>query len=281
MTSILFTGKHPPGGRHDKGGVKTWIETLTDMARWRGYDVHVWGPEFPLPDRDFDHVVLSNGGACADARHLSRSVLGVSHGIIPAEAPLPGLYTVYTSEEVRDHWGGTGPILRQPIDLSFWRPRSTGEPQALPRLLQWSYRRPLTHLRDAAVSLGLEPLHLQSASPERAREEFLQAQCVLATGRGALEAMACGIPTVICDRRGYQGELLDPATFGSMRRNYSGRGGQTPTAATIAKEVSTALRIEPELYRYHVEREHDSRVIFRQLEGLIHDPATHHDRSPA
>jgi hypothetical protein len=87
---------------------------------------------------------------------------------------------------------------------------------------------------------------------------------VLATGRAALEAMACDVPVVICDHRSaYQGPLMDLDIDGSMTRNYSGRGGETPTIENVRAAIEHA--IDSGGKREHVLKHHDVRHVVDQL----------------
>lgn len=253
---ILMAGKHPPGGRRPIGGVQTWIATVAHELRRTGHEVIIWGPEWPLPAGRFDLGILANlkhTGAALDV--CARSVK-VSHGIIPDEAGGDGW--VFTSEEVRGKWG-TGPIIRQPMDLNFWKP-DCGPVKYLTR---HSYRGGLDYLEDFAHAMGLAYRQLRSERPEEVRSVLQQSAVVIATGRAAVEAMACGVPVVIADDREYQGPLLDFDPVDAMTRNYSGRGGIVPTQRDMKKAIGAAL--DRGSLRFHVERHHDVRKIAEEL----------------
>jgi hypothetical protein len=151
----------------------------------------------------------------------------VSHGIIAEEQPPAGVPVVFTSEGVRDFWGSEGTVIGQPIDLAFWTP-------CAPRgndLVRYSYRSGLAWLPSAAQALGMGFRHLRD---------------------------------VICDHRSaYQGPLLDPDTFGSRARNYSGRGGVAPDVRGLIEAVRQAKAGGS--MRGHVQDYHDARVIVDQL----------------
>lgn len=259
---ILLAAKHAPEGSRPIGGVQSWCRTVAAELRRIHHQAVTWGPEQPLPAGEFDLGIVANVGDAGAALGKCARVLVVCHGIIAAEAPPDGLPVVFTSEGVRDHWGGTGPVIRQPIDLSFWAPQS--ETKNRNQLLRYSYRRGLGWLGEVAADLGMTFRHMDGVTHAQAREALSAAACVLATGRAALEAMACGAPVVICDNRNaYQGPLLDPDLCGAMRRNYSGRGGIPPTRDNVAEAVLEAIADGSQ--RSWVEEHHDVREIVPQL----------------
>lgn len=259
-----MAAKHAPQGSLQIGGVQSWCRTVAAELAKHGHRVVTWGPELPLPSGQFDIGIIANAGDTGVALEKCSRVLAVCHGIIPAERPPEGGMTAYTSEGVRAHWGGDGPVLRQPIDLDFWSPVDTDRRY----LTRFSYRRGLDFLPAVAQRLGLEFRHVANLDAAAARDVLRQSACVLATGRAALEAMACGVPVVICDNRSdYQGPLMDLDTLGAMTRNYSGRGGVAPTLENVAEAVQRAMRAGS--LRGHVEAHHDARDVTRKILALI------------
>jgi hypothetical protein len=257
---ILLAAKHAPDGSRPIGGVQSWCRTVAQELRRLGHHAETWGPEQPLRELRFDLGIFANVGDTAAMLPSCGKVLAVCHGIIPAEAPPAGLPVVFTSEGVRDHWRGAGPVVRQPIDLEFWS-RGAGTHA---QLLRYSYRRGLGWLGEVAAGLGMTFRHMGDVTQQDARAALRSAACVLATGRAALEAMACGVPVVICDHRSaYQGPLLDADVRGAMARNYSGRNGVTPTRENVAAAVQDA--IAEGSMRYWIEQHHDVRDIVPQL----------------
>lgn len=254
---ILIAARHPPGGELPIGGVQSWCATVGDELTRQRHEVTFWGPKSRI-NRLFDAGIFANIADTRPALLMCLRHLTVCHGIIPAEKP-PVKDVAFTSEEVRDRWQGDGPIIRQPINLEFWRPEAAQKHL----LLRFSYRKGLDFVPKLAESMGLDYLHIHHASPEEARDAINQAVCVIATGRAAVESMACGAPVVICDDRTYQGPLLDTDTLGAMRRNYSGRGGVAPTEQNVSQAVQAA--IERGSLRAHAEAFHDVRFITEKL----------------
>lgn len=257
---VLLAAKHAPDGVRPIGGVQSWCRTVAAELHRLGHHAETWGPEQALPGLRFDLGIVANAGDTAAALALCDQVLVVCHGIIPAEEPPAGLPVVFTSEGVRGHWRGAGKIIRQPIDLQFWTPGQRQHAQ----LLRYSYRRGLGWLGGIAAGLGMTFRHMDGVTHDAARDSLRSAACVLATGRAALEAMACGVPVVLCDNRSaYQGPLLDPDLCGAMQRNYSGRGGIVPTPENVAEAVLEAMTDGSR--RGWVLAHHDVRDIVPQL----------------
>lgn len=251
---ILIAAKHPPGGKLPIGGVQTWSATVGAELVRLGHAVTFWGPEWRLPAGRFDLGILANVMHTRAAEAVCGRVVRFSHGIIPDEQGGAGFQA--TSEEVRDKWGCDG-VIRQPLDLGFWMPGSG--PRTL--LVRHSYRRGLDCLPRLADALGLSYVHLRADSQEVVRDTLQRAAIVVATGRAAVEAMACGAKVVIADDRRYQGPLLDTDTTGAMTRNYSGRGGAVPDERMMADAIAAARGD----LRGHVEARHDVREIVARI----------------
>lgn len=257
---ILLASKYSPLGNRPIGGVQSWVQTVAVALQRLGHKVTVWSPETSVPAQFWDLGILANHGNTGDIWDRCERRVNVVHGIIPAEAPGPAHSHVFTSEGVRFHWGLPGRIVRQPIDLEYWAPavrRRSG-------LFRYSYRAGLAWLPGMAALMGMPYRHERRLTHDAARTLMQGSACVLATGRAALESMACGAPVVICDHRSaYQGPLMDTDTFGAMTRNYSGRGGVEPTPERLRQAVLDAM--EAGSMRHHVERHHDAAKIAEEL----------------
>ena len=231
--------------------------TLLDELERRGHAVVELSGGSEPPRRRFDLGIFANMGRTWQFEGFCDRVVCVSHGIIEDERPLPGRRTFFVSEGVRDHWGGSGAILRQPIDLSFWRAGDAPRSGAV----RFSYRDTPTICRKAAAALGMSFQQVRSARPNEAQKVLSSAALVFASGRAALEAMACGAPTVIYDHRStYQGPLLDTDLRRQMANSYSGRGGVEPDLDMVVEAARTAWS-----NRDWVEEHHDVRRIVSEL----------------
>jgi hypothetical protein len=266
---ILLAAKHAPHGSRPIGGVQSWCRTVGEELARRGHNIETWGPEQPRPTHEFDLGVIANVSNTGAVLGQCKARLIVSHGIIPAENPHGGQRSegpmVYTSEGVRDHWGGKGTVLRQPIDLMFWSPGLPGPKKYLTR---FSYRGGLQFIPSLARELKLEYRHVRNLDPRAVRDILRRSACVLATGRAALEAMACGAPVVLCDHRSaYQGPLMDLAHTTAATRNYSGRGGITPTLHSVREAIKSSMKHGSR--RRHVEETHNVVDIADQILELV------------
>lgn len=244
------------------GGVQSWIESVAAPMRAWGHEVVTWGRGEPTPPGpQFDLGIFAHWAETSHLMPLCKRWVNISHGPIAPEKPgREADRVLFTSEGVRDHWGVEGDIIRQPIDLSFWSPVQARRIY----LTRHSYRHGLGFVPGIASRLNLKFKHISKAAYRSVRETLRESAVVLATGRAALEAMACGCAVVICDHRHqYQDALLDPDTLGAMERNYSGRGGVTPTPENIETAIRHALKIGS--LRSHVERHHDAKAIAKQL----------------
>ena len=262
---ILFAAGHPPAGDVAFGGVASWVLTISKELSSRGHECVAWGPGKVRPDRRFDVGVIANATMTDRAADWCDRVVVVSHGVIPDENPASDCLTVFTSEEVRDHWGGDGDLIRQPIDLSFWKPKD----QKKSKFVFYSYRAQSAFgLDDLARSLGLEFLWLKGVDAHKARKELQGAALVAASGRSALEAMACEAPTMICDWRPYNGSALVCMGLDSARHfNYSGRGGVSPREIdleTFARETMAFQRPRDYVSEHH----HSSKISSELMEIL-------------
>ena len=263
---ILLAAKHAPHGSRPIGGVQSWCRTVMRELMRRKHEVITWGPEQPVPLGGFDLGIIANSGDTEQAFKWCAKSLNVCHGLIPAERPCDGVPVVYTSEEVRDHWGGDGKVIRQPIDTEFWSPMIRyGESLNLRiHLTRFSYRGGLEFVKAIAEDLQYPYQHVRNLTPEKAREVIRKSACVLATGRAALEAMACDVPVVIVDHRSaYQGPLMDLSVIGAMIRNYSGRGGVVPKIENLRSAIEESIQAGGK--REHVLKHHDVQDVTDQL----------------
>jgi len=259
---IVLASKFVPTGPRPIGGLQSWIKTVRSELERVGHEVVEWQPGFRLEGL-FDLGVVANLKYTRPVLNFCKRSILVSHGIIDAERPESGCdVTAFVSEGVRDHWGMDGPVIRQPIDLQFWRPSDAQRTH----VTRYSYRRAEIHGKACADALGLPYRHIKNASHEQAREILQSSDLVFATGRAALECMACGAPTVIYDHRSaYQGPLMDDGDFArSLENSYSGRGGYEPRVNDVIHEARKQMRMGSP--RGWVERNHDSRVI---VDGLL------------
>lgn len=259
---ILLASKYGPHGKRPIGGVQTWVATVAKELLTMGHEVGLYEGGESEPNMRYDLGIFANFGHTGHMIKRCNQVIQVSHGIIEPERPTyPKV--VFTSEGVRDFWNCEGPILPQPIDLGFWHPAKIGKDK--PYLTRFSYRNGLGFIPEIASDLGLQYIHMKDCKDKENIKDVLQkSACVIATGRAALEAIACSAPVIICDHRGsYQGPLLDRDLMHAMQNNYSGRGGITPTLHNVKHAVKQAIAFGN--MRLHVEQYHDSKRVVEKL----------------
>lgn len=270
---VLLASLHTDEGKQKIGGVQTWNRTILRELVRRGHEVVQCEPRsLSRIKGEFHFGIVANITKFPDGiEHRCMRTVGVSHGIIPAERPVPELVDrqCFVSEEVRMHWRGQGDIVRQPIDLAFWMPGSESEPRQL--MLRHSYRQEDALSRKLAARLRLQYAETGRRSPEEVRRLLRRSALVLATGRAAVEAMACGAPTVIYDhRRDYQGPLLDSRWTGlAAQSNYSGRvlgaDQRAPTLDELETCARKAISFMPQYWRAWARTNHDSVVVAAKL----------------
>lgn len=176
--NILLTALHPAGcPKRPIGGVQSWAATMRDALTAMGHQVDVWGPY--LPERKLGQFDAGLFAHWEHTHHLAdhcQRVKRISHGIVPDEAGR--LAHIYTSEEVRDYWGGFGVILRQPIDLDFWSPLQYN--LRYPLMVKHGYYPGLIDLPSIAVKRGWTYIQTVDADPIECRRLLRQASVVIA-----------------------------------------------------------------------------------------------------
>lgn len=254
---ILLAGLYVPTGKRHFGGVQSWIWTVRRELERLGHDCEEWEPDMELPEGRFDLGIITNQQVTRPVFALCERVVYVCHGVVETDVPLPG--AVFVSEGTRAKWPGfDGPIVRQPIDLDYWSPDPAVQRRGA---IRYSYRRAPTHCAAACEALGIPFRESGTIRRDEARRALQSAEIVFATGRAALEAMACGAKVVIYDhRKSYQGPLLALDIEADMAENYSGRSGFEPTLDDVIVAVRTA---RPS--RGWVEKHHDARKIVQEL----------------
>lgn len=256
---ILIAAKRAPDapGRRN-GGVQTWCQTVANELRRIGHAVDVTGAADMPPVSHYDVGIFANAGHTENLFCYCDRRIVVSHGIVEDERP-PADRCAFTSEGVKRHWGGAGPVIRQPIDTQFWSP----DCRERSGMVRYAARGGLEWLPQTAAEFGMTFTHIRNASHEDAREALRGAAVVLASGRCAVEAMACGAPVVICDDRPYQGPLMGMSLAAQMTENYSGRAGIVPTRENVPGAIMAAIARGS--LRGHVETHHDVRRVVAQL----------------
>jgi hypothetical protein len=263
---IIIAGKFAPDGRRPMGGSQSWIATVAAELEKRGHEVTLWEPGRKARGT-YDLGIIQHLRHTRPVLNFCKRTIQIVHGIIDEERPGNCDVTAYVSEGVRDHWNGDGPIVRQPIDLAFWQQSGRNRGGAI----RFSYRKnALPYAKEACDAMGFEYRQVSDATPDEAREELGRSAIVFASGRAALEAMACGAPTVIYDNRSaYQEPLIGPySPIQNMENSYSGRCGSEPTISRLLVAIEARAKTPKGWFREWVEKFHDVRKIVDQLMAL-------------
>lgn len=253
---ILLAAKYVPTGKRPIGGVQSWIATVRAELERLGHECAEYEPGMAAPGKA-DLGIFANMGLTGEMALRCKRTICISHGIIDEEKPGSADRLFFVSEGVKKKWHRQGSILRQPIDLDFWKPTGARSGGAV----RFSYRGSPTLCREAAGALRMAYRHVRDATPEQARGILGAADIVFASGRAALEAMACGAPTVIYDHRSaYQGPLMGECLPFEMQHSYSGRSGYEPDLAALLAECRVAKPA-----RDWVRMHHDARAIVAKM----------------
>jgi hypothetical protein len=257
---ILLAAKYVPSGPTPIGGVVSWVWTIRRALERAGHAVEEWQPKMPRPAPGFDLGIIANATLTSEAANWCERSIEVCHGFLEGDRPLGTLdRSVFVSESTAAKWSGSGEIVRQPIDLDFWAPLEGAERSGAVR---YSYRRTPTHCEAACERLGLPYRQVGGVSYESARDALRAAKVVFASGRAALEAMACGAKVVIYDhRQTYQPPMLGGCLHDEMPENYSGRAGvANPSIEQVVEAIQRAAH-----WRGWVERNHNAEKIVEKL----------------
>lgn len=261
---VLLAAERVPSGPKPMGGVVSWCWTIRRELERLGHTVEEWQPGMPLDRAPFDLGILANARLTAPvAKHCGR-VVECCHGFLSGDQPNGTLgRLVFVSESTRVRWSMGGDIIRQPIDLDFWHDAGRERGGAV----RYSYRRTETHCKAAAQALGMDYRQVGGVDYETARGALQGAVLVFASGRAALEAMACGARVVIYDHRAtYQAPMLGGSLSEQMPQNYSGRGGKaSPSLDDVIASAEWQMETAPEAFRAWVNEHHDVRQIVQEL----------------
>jgi len=89
-------------------------------------------------------------------------------------------------------------------------------------------------------ALGREAVRAVGRAAD-ARPYVRGAALFVGVSRAALEAMACGVPVVLCGNEGFGGLLTPSELEGAARSNFTARGAKTPTADALLDSVAQII----------------------------------------
>ena len=258
-----------PGGREVRillannelppyGGLGSWTHTIVDELVKRGIEVDVWtagggqyaerigrqtceGELLTRGSYYYDLALVQHGNICEWlienrlAKHNCLTLHGKDyHGDRSCEGA--DSYVTIT-QELADHFGDGWTVINAPIDMAKYKPtRPISDELGVVGLLS-NYRRADPLVRQACELYGCD---FKMIGGNRATWDTVGAintcDLVVAVGRGALEAMACGRSVVIYDDRSYYPACSDgyflPENGAVVRKsNYTGRHFELTTDA--------------------------------------------------
>lgn len=241
------------GNKHLKavGGSETFTYTLIEELQRQGHEVNYFtiqpGEISDRIERDlnvpfatglnYDLIITGQKDTVTAIRekHFTGPLIQICHGALtPGEQPNPeadGFIAI--SEEVQKHLASKGidaPVILNGINCNRFKPKR--KPRKNLKVIASLVQTDEAHemVKAAAYQLGIEVIRLNKYQDKiwNTEKEINKADLVVSLGRGCFEAMACGRPVVIFDKRKYQDQLADgylvPDTFEDfVKNNCSGR----------------------------------------------------------
>ena len=232
------------------GGSETFTYTLIMELKRMGYELEYFtlykgivskkieesGVQFST-QVNYDLILAGQVDTITELRRLKFTgpLIQICHGVLTkGEQPHPDADGyIAISEEVQKHLGALNymaPVILNGIDTTRYRP--TRKLRKIPKVIASLVQTDEAHqlIADAASQLGMEVIRLNKYQDKiwEIEKEINKADIVVSLGRGCYEAMACGRPVVIFDKRRYQASLADgylsPGKFDDLvRTNCSGR----------------------------------------------------------
>ncbi len=222
------------------GGTETWVKTMyTELSKDHEVDLYIHEhrnkifPEATVydPAKQYD-LALINHNVCLKALQEAAITTRVftSHGILPPlEQPVDGAdHYVAVSEEVQANLQAKGypsTVIRNPIDTDKFR--IINELNAYPKkalFLSNHQGEELSIIQEACQSLDIELMTVGGSNQSPDIPDLINSvDLVIALGRGAYEAMACGRNVIVYDRNGADGFVTPETILEYRQNNCSGR----------------------------------------------------------
>ena len=234
------------------GGSETFTYTLAGALIRKGHKVELFtqipgmvshriSNDFNIPKindpqtRTYD-LILANHNTCVQACYPSKGkIIQTCHGTTPKLEQPSSLADMHVSisEEVSEYIGSMGfhsTIIRNGIDCTRFKPIKELN-KRIKVILSLTHNEELNMLLRSL--LAVHNIRLISfnkfKNPVWDIENYINgADMVISLGRGAYEAMACGRPVLVLDKRPYQAQMGDGLISMknvdiAIRNNLSGR----------------------------------------------------------
>ena len=229
-------------------GVPTYTLTLYNQLVARGHKVTVYCPEngqlssrmeviSSLEFAGWPDVILAQHNTLA--REMRKKwpdipMIFISHGILPdLEQPPTDIKIdkyIAVSEEVMLNlmsYDIDAKIVRNFVDTDrFYSKESVRDkPERLLFISNFKRWKTFETIQKSCKIMGIEFRHLGYTShPKYEVEDYInQSDIVVSLGRGIIEAMACGRPAIVFDRRRGEGYINEGTYRRSRMNNLSGR----------------------------------------------------------
>ncbi|WP_158857299.1 glycosyltransferase family protein [Lunatibacter salilacus] len=155
-------------------------------------------------------------------------ILQICHGPIPdLEQPSPlADFHISVSEEVASHLkdkGYSSTVILNGIDLEVLKPRRSlnKRPKKILSLCQSREANTLIAAICEEEDLEFNSINKHTNPKFEISNEINDVDLVIGIGRSAYDAMACGRPCILFDKRSYNGSLGDGYLFPNKFRNFS------------------------------------------------------------
>lgn len=257
---ILIANRHLKG----LGGSETFTYTLIAELQKQGHDVEYFtllkgitsqkieelGVKFSS-GINYDLIIAGQVDTITELRKLKVTgpLIQICHGCLtPGEQPHPGADGyIAISSEVREHLLGKGidaPVILNGIDCTRFRPvkKLHKELKVIASMAQTEEAN--TMIQEASARIGAKVIQLNKYTDQvwEVEKELNKADMVVSLGRGCYEAMACGRPVVIFDKRRYQDQMGDgyllPSMFAEyVQQNCSGRYSKENMSVDVLEEA--------------------------------------------
>lgn len=262
---ILIANRHLKG----LGGSETFTYTLIAELLRQGHHVEYFTLHKGITSEkieelgvsfaagvNYDLMIVGQVDTITELRKLKFTgpLLQICHGCLtPGEQPHPAADGyIAISQEVRDHLRSKGldaPVILNGIDCKRFKPsrKPRKELKIIATMAQTDEANAI--IQEAASRIGAEVIRLDKYQDKiwEIEKSINKADMVVSLGRGCYEAMACGRPVVIFDKRRYQEQLADGYLFPSVFDNYV----QSNCSGRFSKINMTVDSLEEAFRNYH------------------------------
>lgn len=266
------------------GGSETFTYTLIKELSRRGFFVEYFTFNFGLVSDKIEKelkvffmtkskydLILANHNTCVDKLYKLGYVIQTCHGIFPKlEQPSSKAHAfVSISTEIQNHLGVLGfpsVLIYNSIDIERFKPIKPIRPKLTTVLSLCHSEEANSFVEEACYDLGIDFLKAYKYGDAiwSVEDMINRADLVVGLGRSAYEAMACGRPVLIYDKRRYfescgDGYVKNELGF-SLLNNCSGRYSKQHFTLDLLKNELLKYNVEDgDYFRRFAERELDVR----------------------